>query len=180
MSKFCLGVLVGSLRQQSINLKLAKILTELSHDRFDSHFIQIGDLPLFNQDLEANRPESVLRLKQEIEVSDAVLFVTPEYNRSIPSPLVNALDWASRPYGANSFAQKPGAIIGTSQGTLGTVCAQQSLRLTLSYLDMALMNQPEAYIQFKEPFDETATAFLKKYMDSFALWIEKTKNKSST
>ena|SRR3989338_2910952 len=170
MSKINLSVIVGSLRKESINLKLAKILSDLSKDQFDSHFMQIGDLPLFNQDLESNRPESVLKLKRDIEASGAVLFVTPEYNRSTPGPLKNAIDWASRPYGANSFAKKPAAIIGASGGAVGTACSQQALRLTLSYLDLVLMAQPEAYVQFKEPFDDKSTAFLKSYMDAFAKW----------
>lgn len=170
MGKINLGILVGSLRKDSINLKLAKILSQLSADQFDTHFLQIDDLPLFNQDLESNRPESVLRLKREIEASDTILFVTPEYNRSIPGPLKNAIDWASRPYGANSFAQKPAAIIGASRGALGTVCAQQALRLILGYLDVKLMGQPEAYIQFKESFDEKLSLFLKSYMDSLVRW----------
>jgi len=110
----------------------------------------ISDLPLFNQDLEEKFPASALRLKKDIETADAVLFVTPEYNRSIPSPLKNAIDWASRPYGENSFSKKPAAICGASVGAIGTACAQQALKSILVYLDVVLMGQPEVYFHFKE------------------------------
>lgn len=167
MSKVQLGILVGSLRKDSINLNLAHVLASLGKDSFDSKFIRIDDLPLFNQDLESNRPESVLSLKREIESSQALLFVTPEYNRSMPGVLKNALDWASRPYGSNSLDQKPGALIGTSPGPLGTACAQQATRLVLGYLNIRLMGQPEAYVQFKDPLDNQTTGFLKSFMDAF-------------
>src|SRR4051812_21366813 len=112
MSKFNVAIIVGSLRKESINLKLAKALAKLGKDKFDVQFVQIGDLPLYNQDLEANFPEQATRLKNEIKNADAVLIVTPEFNRAMPGPLKNAIDWASRPYGANSFAGKPAAICG--------------------------------------------------------------------
>ena len=104
MAKFKVAVIVGSLRKDSMNLKLAKAVSKLGAGKFDTQFVQIGDLPLFSQDLEANVPAPVTRVKKEIEAADAVLFVTPEYNRGMPGPLKNAIDWASRPYGKNSFA----------------------------------------------------------------------------
>jgi chromate reductase len=178
MAKFKTAIIVGSLRKDSTNLKLAKALARLGADRFDAQFIQIGDLPLFNQDLEENFPAAATRMKNEIKNADAVLLVTPEYNRSMPAPLKNAIDWASRPYGQNSFAGKPAAIIGTSPGAIGTACAQHNLRPTLAYLDVILMSQPEAYIQFREGLIDNngiisspdTQKFLQKYVDAFAAW----------
>lgn len=178
---FTTAIIVGSLRKDSTNLKLAKALAKLGKDKFTAKFVEIGDLPLFNQDLEANVPAPVTRMKKEIEGADAVLFVTPEYNRSMPAPLKNAIDWASRPYGKNSFAGKPAAIIGTSPGAIGTACAQHNLRPTLAYLDVILMSQPEAYVQFKEGLidaegtitNEGTQKFLQTYVDKFTAWVER-------
>ncbi len=180
MPTFTVAVLVGSLRKDSTNLKLAKALAKLGKDRFEPKYIQIGDLPLFNQDLEADFPATAKRMKSEIEGADAVLIVTPEYNRGMPGPLKNAIDWASRPYGKNSFAGKPGAIIGTSPGAIGTAVSQHNLRPTLAYLDIALMGQPEAYVQFKEGLiDAEGTIsnpdtqkFLQGFVDKFCAWCE--------
>jgi chromate reductase len=181
MSKFTTAIIVGSLRKDSTNLKLAKALAKLGQDKFSAKILEIGDLPLFNQDLEANVPAPVTRLKKEIEGADAVLIVTPEYNRSMPAPLKNAIDWASRPYGKNSFAGKPAAIIGTSPGAIGTACAQHNLRPTLAYLDVILMSQPEAYVQFKDGLidaegnisNEGTQKFLQAYVDKFTTWVER-------
>lgn len=179
MSKFKVAVIVGSLRKDSMNLKLAKALAKLGEASLDAHFVQIGDLPLFSQDLENPMPAQVARLKKEIEGADAVLFVTPEYNRGMPGPLKNAIDWASRPYGKNSFAGKSAAMCGASPGAIGTACSQHNLHPTLSYLDVVLMGQPEVYFQFKEgaidadgniASDDTKK-FLQKFVDSFAAWI---------
>lgn len=146
-----IAIIVGSIRKDSSNLKLAKALEKLGGGRFSAVHVRIDDLPLFNQDLEGNVPAAVTRLKNEIEGADGVLFVTPEYNRSIPGVLKNAIDWASRPYGKNSFAGKPGAICGTSPGAIGTAVAQAHLRsVTAGFLDMAMMAQPELYLTFKE------------------------------
>ncbi len=176
MKKFKLAVIVGSLRKESFNLKLAQAIAKLGSEKFETEFLKISDLPLFNQDLEVSFPKEVTRLKNEILASDAVLFVTPEYNRSIPAPLKNALDWASRPYGTNAFAGKPAAVCGTSMGGIATACAQASLKPILVYLDMILLGQPEVYFQFKEGLinenymitDENSKKFLQKFVDRFA------------
>ncbi len=177
---FKAAVIVGSLRKESTNRKLAKALIQLGKGKFEATILQIDDLPLFNEDLEANFPSSATRLKNEIAAADAVLFVTPEYNRSMPAPLKNAIDWASRPYGKNSFAAKPGAMIGTSPGAIGTAVAQHNLKGTLSYLDVTLMGQPEGYIQFKPDLidadgnisNEDTKKFLQKFVDAYAAWVE--------
>jgi chromate reductase len=181
---FKVAILVGSLRKESINLKLAKALVKLGQGKFEAKFLQIGDLPLYNQDLEADFPQEALRLKSEIRDADAVLFVTPEFNRGMPGPLKNAIDWASRPYGKNAFAGKPAAICGASPGAIGTACAQHNLRPTLGYLDISLMGQPELYLQFKEGLidaegnigsDETKK-FLQGFADKFIAWMERHAN----
>ncbi len=188
MTKFKVAVIVGSLRKDSINLKLGKALAKLGEDKLEANFVQIGDLPLFNQDLEANVPAPVTRLKNDIESSDAVLFVTPEYNRSMPGPLKNAIDWCSRPYGKNSFAKKPAAICGASIGVIGTACSQTSLKPILSYLDIALMGQPELYLHFTDNLidgegnitNENTKKFLQKFVEAFATWIAEHNNQHST
>ena len=181
MTKFKVAVLVGSLRKESINKKLGKALAKLGEGKFETQFLEIGDLPLFNQDLEADFPKAAQRLKDEIKAADAVLFVTPEYNRGMPGPLKNAIDWASRPYGTNSFAGKPAAICGTSPGAIGTACAQHNLRPTLGYLDVILLGQPEMYIQFKDGMIDAdgnvgnadTQKHLQGFVDKFAAWIER-------
>jgi chromate reductase len=181
MAKFKVAVIVGSLRKDSYNLKLANALSKLAKDKFDATFVQIGDLPLFSQDLEANVPAPVTRMKKEIEGADAVLFVTPEYNRGMPGVLKNAIDWASRPYGKNSFAGKPAAICGASPGAIGTACAQSAFKPTLVYLDVILMAQPEVYFQFKEGIidaegnitSDGSQKFLQGFVDKFYGWTER-------
>ena len=141
--------------------------------------ILIKDLPVYNRDYDVDYPPEGRALKQAIAAVDAVLFVTPEYNRDIPGALKNAIDWASRPYGQNSFARKPSAVIGTSPGAIGTAIAQQNLRSILSFCNSPQMNAPEAYIQFKpglvtdagEVTDETSEQFLRTYMEEFAGFI---------
>lgn len=173
-------VMVGSIRQDSHNLKLAKALMKLGAHDFNFHIATISDLPLFSEDLEKDFPQAALRLKKEIEMADGVLFVTPEYNRSVPGLLKNAIDWASRPYGKNSFAKKPAAICGISVGTIGTACAQASLKHILSYLEIQLMGQPEVYLQFQEGLIDaeghihhTSTEkFLQDFMKKFAQWVQ--------
>lgn len=179
MTKFKTAIIVGSLRKDSINLKLARALAKLGADKFDAQVLNIGDLPLYNQDLETNFPAQATRLKNEILAADAVLFVTPEFNRGMPGVLKNALDWASRPYGKNAFAGKPAAVCGASPGAIGTACAQQQLKPVLNYLDTSLMGQPEMYLQFKEGLIDAdgnvsnpdTQKFLQGFVDKFALWV---------
>lgn len=186
--KFKVAVIVGSLRKDSINLSLGKALGKLGQDKFDAKFLQIGELPLFNQDLETSVPEAVTRFKGEVSAADAVLFVTPEYNRSMPGPLKNAIDWCSRPYGKNSFAGKPAAICGASPGAIGTACSQSSLKPVLVYLDMALMGQPELYLQFTDGLidadgnitNDNTKKFLQRFTDSFATWIAQHSGSAAT
>jgi chromate reductase len=181
MAKTKVAVIVGSLRKDSMNLKLGKAIAKLGVGKFDTQFVQIGDLPLFSQDLENPMPAPVARLKKEIESADAVLFITPEYNRGMPGPLKNAIDWASRPYGKNSFAGKPGALCGASPGAIGTACSQHNLRPTLDYLDVIVMGQPEVYFQFKEGIidadgnvtSDNTKQFLQKFVDTFAAFVER-------
>jgi chromate reductase len=176
MAKFKLAVIVGSARRESLNRQLAQALVRLGADRFDASFVRIDDLPLFNQDLEADLPGSVVRFKSEIEQADALLFVTPEHNRSIPAALKNAIDWGVRPNGRNSWAGKPAAITGTSPGAIGTALAQQHLRQILgSILDVVVMGG-ETYISFKPGLiaangtiaDESTRTFLQNFVDKFA------------
>lgn len=181
MTKPKVAVMVGSLRKESINLKLARAIAKLGQDKFDAQFVDIGDLPLFSQDLEAAVPAAVTRVKNDIASASAVLFVTPEYNRGIPGPLKNAIDWCSRPYGKNSFAGKPAALCGASPGAIGAACAQAHIKPVLSYLDLALMGQPEMYLHFTENLidadgnisNDNTKKYLHGFADKFAAWIEK-------
>ena len=144
MSQYQIAVVVGSLRKDSFNRKLASALVKLAPAEFSFKQLEIGDLPLYNQDNDANQPAPVLRLKAEIGASAGVIFVTPEYNRSIPGVLKNALDNASRPYGSSAWAGKPSGVLGASPGAVGTAVAQQHLRTILAYLDVPTLGQPEA------------------------------------
>jgi len=178
MEKFTIGVVVGSLRKDSFNKQLAHALIKLAAKNFNFKFLEIGDLPLYNQDDDTNQAEQVKRLKQEIKAAHGLLFVSPEYNRSIPGVLKNALDHASRPYGQNAWAKKPAAVIGISPGAIGTACAQQHLRTVLAYLDVPTLGQPEAFIHMKEGFfdengdiGEKSRTFLQDYMNKFQDWI---------
>ncbi len=172
MTQFKVGYFVGSLATGSINRLLAKALVRLSPKALVMTEILFKDLPLYSYDHDANYPAVANALKEAIAGSDAILFVTPEYNRSIPGGLKNAIDWASRPWGKNSFARKPSAVIGTSPGAIGTAVAQQQLRSVLSFCDSPQMNSPEAYIQFKKGLitedgtvtDESTAEFLTNYM----------------
>jgi chromate reductase len=180
MPGFKIAVVVGSLRKESFNLKLAKAMVKLAGEKFHADFLRIDDLPLYNQDLESNFPEPASRFKTGLENAEGILIVTPEYNRSIPAPLKNAIDWASRPYGKNSFARKPVGVIGASPGAIGTACSQQTLRPILVYLDTYLMGQPEGYIQFKDGLidgngnisNEGTQKFLNNYIDRFVAWVD--------
>jgi chromate reductase len=148
MKPFKVGYFVGSLSSKSINRLLAKALMRLAPSELHFAEIPFRDLPLYSPDYEPNFPPVATALKEAIAASDAILFVTPEYNRSIPGGLKNAIDWASRPYGKNSFARKPSAVIGASPGMIGTAIAQQHLRSLLGYCNSPQMNAPEAYIHF--------------------------------
>lgn len=178
MSQYQIALIVGSLRKDSYNRKLANALVKLAPPEFSFKHMQIGDLPLYNQDDDANPAEPVKRLKAEIVASQGLLFITPEYNRSIPGVLKNAIDHASRPYGQSAWAGKPAGVIGISPGAAGTAMAQQHLRNMLAYLDVPTMGQPEAFIQVKdELFDADGSIgpgsrnFLQKWMDRYVDWI---------
>src|SRR6187401_3161386 len=145
-----IGVVVGSLRKESINRKLAHALMKLAPPDFTFKDLRIGDLPLYNQDDDKSQSPEVQRLKSELRAVDAVIFLTAEYNRSVPGVLKNAIDHASRPYGHNAWAGKPAGIIGASIGAIGTAVAQSHLRTILAYLDMPTLGQTEAYIQVKD------------------------------
>jgi chromate reductase, NAD(P)H dehydrogenase (quinone) len=176
MAKYKLGIVVGSNRRESINRKLAQALANLGGDAFEAKFIQIDDLPMYNQDNEQPAPAPVARFKADLSGSDALLFVTPEHSRSMPAVLKNAIDWGSRPYGKNSWAGKPAAVIGTSGGAIGTAVAQQHLRQVLgSGMGMHVLGG-EAYITFKPGLigaqgnvtDDSVRKFLKAFIDQFA------------
>lgn len=180
MSKYLISVLVGSLRQESLNRKLAHALATLAPSDFTFEQLRMDDLPLYNQDDDAHQAESVLRLKAEISKAQGLLFITPEYNRSIPGVLKNAMDHASRPYGQSAWAGKPAGVLGVSPGAVGTALAQQHLRNVLAYLDVQTMGQPEAFIQAKDDlFDhrgeigDGSKKFLQGWMDSYVAWIRK-------
>jgi chromate reductase len=173
------GYIIGSLATASINRRLAKALVRLAPPELEMVEIPFKDLPLYSYDYDANFPPVAQAFKDAIADVDAVVFVTPEYNRSIPGGLKNAIDWASRPYGKNSFARKPSAVIGTSPGAIGTAVAQQHLRSLLSFCNSPQMNSPEAYIQFKPDLisedgqvsNEATADFLRKYMAEFHAFI---------
>jgi chromate reductase len=175
MSTYTVGYFVGSLARESINRKLALALTRLAPKDLQLTEIPFRDLPLYSYDYDANYPAVARALKDAIAAVDAVLFVTPEYNRSIPGSLKNAIDWASRPYGKNSFTRKPSGVIGTSPGKIGTAVGQQHLRSILAFCNSPLMNSIEAYIQFTpglisddgEVTDDSVAEFLRNYMAEF-------------
>src|SRR5690606_26600292 len=179
MSDFSTGYFVGSLSKDSINRKLASALVKLAPDGLEMHEIGYADLPLYNRDYDVDYPPEARAFKEAISRSDAILFVTPEYNRSIPGALKNAIDWASRPYGKNAFTQKPSAVIGTSPGKIGTAVGQQHLRSILSFCNSPQMNAPEAYIQFSDgliTYDGEVTnteteTFLRDYMADLLRFI---------
>jgi chromate reductase len=180
MSQYKIAVVVGSLRRGSFNRQLAKAVAKLGPVDFSFQELQIGDLPLYNQDDEATPADPVKRLKSEIAAAHAVLFVTPEYNRSIPGVLKNAIDQASRPYGQSAWAGKPAGILSASVGASGAAMAQQHLRNILAYLDMPVLAQPEVFIHVKNGlFDESGNivnpdtqTFLQGWMDRYADWVK--------
>jgi chromate reductase len=178
MSTHTVAVLIGSLRSGSHNRALAEALARLAPSDFAFQPIEIGDLPLYNQDDDPTPSPQVRRLREQISAAQAVLFVTPEYNRSIPGVLKNAIDHGSRPYGQSVWAGKPAGVVGVTIGTLGTALAQQHLRSILAFLDMPTLGQPEVYLAFRDGlFDdqgnigEASREFLQGWMDRFTAWV---------
>ena len=179
MSDYVVGYFVGSLAAQSINRKLANALVQLAPPHMTMCEIPIRDLPLYSYDFDADYPAPARALKDAIAEVDAVLFVTPEYNRSIPGGLKNAIDWASRPWGKNSFNRKPSATIGTSPGKIGTAVGQQHLRSILSFCNSPQMNAIEAYIEFTPGLidddgkvtNQSTEEFLRNYLLEFSGFI---------
>ena len=181
MDQHTVGYFVGSLAKASINRKLALALVRIAPPELLMREIEFGDLPLYSYDYDADFPPAARAFKDSLAAVDAVLFVTPEYNRSIPGALKNAIDWGSRPYGRNSFTRKPSAVIGTSPGAIGTAIAQQQLRSVLSFCNSPQMNSIEAYIQFTpglitdhgEVTDDAVQDFLRNYMAEFHGFIRR-------
>jgi chromate reductase, NAD(P)H dehydrogenase (quinone) len=181
MAAIKVAVWVGSLRKDSINRRLARAVERLAPADFSFDHVPIGNLPLYDQDFDHDYPPVCQALKQQIKAADALLFVTPEYNRSMPGVLKNALDIASRPYGSNVLAGKPGGMIGASIGATGTAMAQQHLRNVLAYLDVPLLAQPEVYLKFTEGLIdadghigvEGTQKFLQGFVDRYVAWVRK-------
>lgn len=177
------AVVVGSLRKGSFNRQFAQALASLAQPKLELRVVEIGDLPLYSQDLETELPSPVRRFKREIEAADAVLFVSPEYNRSFSAALKNAIEWGSRPWGKNSWAGKPGAVIGATPGAVGTAAGQSQLRSVVSVLDIALMAQPEIYLSLRDGqivdgqiADESLRTLLAGWINRFADWIGRLKS----
>lgn len=176
-----IAVFVGSLRAESINRRFAKALERLAGDRLRFHYVEIGDLPMYNDDLWQDPPAAVTRLKADIEKADAILFVTPEYNRSVPPVLVNAIAWGSRPKGKNSWGRKPAAITGVSNGNIGTAAAQSQLRSVAVILGLHLLVGPEVYFTMKpETLDDNGDfadpktrTFIEGFLSKFEAWVER-------
>ena len=176
MAKNKLGVIIGSNRRESINRKLAQALAKLGSDNFDATFLQIDDLPMFNQYQEKPLPAAAVRFKGEVAACDAILFVTPEHSRSIPAVLKNAIDWGGRPYGTTVWPGKPAAVIGASPGAISSAIAQSHLRAVLGSFSAMHVLGGEGYIQFKPELidaqgnvtDESVRKFLKAFIDQFA------------
>lgn len=175
-----IAVFVGSLQEKSLNMRLAKNLEQLAPKSVQFEYVDIGSVPLYSEDLEADFPASARKIKEQVEQADGVLFVTPEYNRGMPGVLKNAIDWTSRPWLHNSFDGKPAGIVGASPTPNGTTQAQQQLRNVLVYLNMKLLGQPEVYFAFAaNKFDDNGAILeefkpqLQEYIDTFSEWVEK-------
>ena len=176
-----IAVLVGSLRQDSYNLKVARRLVALAPPHLAFDFVEIGDLPLYNEDLEKDPPAEWRRFRDAVRPAEALLFVTPEYNRSMPGALKNALDVGSRPYGRSVFERKPGAVATASQGAIGGFGSNHHLRQSCVFLDVPMMQQPEAYLShIQKAFaadgslvDEGLGKLLQRFIDAYADWVEK-------
>jgi chromate reductase len=181
MASYRIAVVVGSLRRDSLNRTLAGALAKLAPPSFALQQLRIDDLPLYNQDDDRAQAPPVQRLKAEIRAAQGLIFVTPEYNRSIPGVLKNAIDNASRPYGDSAFTGKPAGVIGASVGAVGTAVAQQHLRTILAYLDAPTLGQPEAFLHAKEGFFDVSgdfaspgtRKFVQGWMDRYVAWVEK-------
>ena len=180
MNQFRIAVVVGSLRKESHNKALAAALAKLAPSDFTFDTLRIDDLPLYNQDDDGSQSPQVMRLKGAISAAAGVIFVTPEYNRSIPGVLKNAIDHASRPYGQSAWAGKPAGVLGISIGQIGTACAQQHLRTILGYLDMPTLGQPEVFLTAKEGFFDASGAianegtrkFLQGWVDTYVAFVK--------
>jgi chromate reductase, NAD(P)H dehydrogenase (quinone) len=181
MGQYQIAVIIGSLRKESFNRQLANAVIKLAPPEFSFTQPRIDDLPLYNQDDDANPPEPAKRLKSEIRAAHGLLFFTPEYNRSVSGVLKNAIDHASRPYGDSAWTGKPAGVMGASIGSTGTSMAQQHLRNMLAYLDVPTLGQPEVFIHVKDGlFDsggniaiDRTKAFLQKWMDRYVDWVKK-------
>ncbi|MEI4484980.1 NAD(P)H-dependent oxidoreductase [Frigidibacter sp. MR17.14] len=181
MSTPTVAVLVGSLRKASVNRRLAENLARIAGDRLTFRFVEIGDLPLYNDELWADPPAAVLRFKDEIAKADAVLAVTPEYNRSFSAPIKNAIDWGSKPMGKNVFTGKPAAAMGATPGALGALAGVLALDSLLGVVGCAVMSQPAVYFVHKPEhhdeagwlIEEGTVKFLSGWVDAFAGWIAK-------
>ncbi|EPL14518.1 NADPH-dependent FMN reductase [Pseudomonas sp. CF161] len=179
---YTIAVLVGSLRKASINRKVALALAELAPANLKLNIVEIGDLPLYNEDIDVAPPAAYSTFRQQVSASDAVLFVTPEYNRSVPAPLKNAIDVGSRPYGQSAWSGKPGAVISVSPGAIGGFGANHHLRQSLVFLNVPCMQQPEAYLGGAgSAFDdngklsEATRPFLQSFINAYAQWVEQHK-----
>lgn len=176
-----IAVLIGSTKPNSINVKFARALEKLAVGRLAFDYLDIGSLPFYDDTLWDNPPESVVRMKEQIASADGVLFVTPEFNRSIPGVLKNAIDWPSRPYGQSVWAGKPGAIVGATPGAIGTAVAQSHLRSITAVLDIPLMGQPEIYFTVKPGLidedylitDDKTRAFLAGWVAKYTTWVSR-------
>lgn len=178
---YVIGVFVGSLSENSINRKLALAIKGMAPANLELREIPIKDLPLYNHDFDEDYPAVGREFKKAVEEVDALMFVTPEYNRSIPGSLKNAIDWGSRPWGTNSFAGKPSAVIGTSPGKIGTAVGQQHLRSILSFVNSPELAQPEAYIQYNDQLfaedgsiaEESTRDFVGRWLSAFEIFVGK-------
>lgn len=180
MQNIQIAVIVGSLRRDSFNRQLANAIAKLAPPEFSFKQIEISDLPLYDQDDDGNPSAAVKRLKADITAAQGLLLVTPEYNRSIPGVMKNAIDHASRPYGQSAWAGKPAGVIGASVGVLGTSMAQQHLRNILAYLDVPVMGQPEAFIHAKDGLFEPngdigagSKEFLQTWVNTYLAWVKR-------
>ena len=173
------AVIVGSLRKASINRKLAQALAELAPPSLQLEIVEIGELPLYNEDIDVSpAPAAYTAFREQVKAAQALLFVTPEYNRSIPAPMKNAIDVGSRPYGQSVFSGKPGAVLSASPGAIGGFGANHHLRQCMVFLDVHMLQQPEAYLGGAGKFfddsgklDDGIKGFLQKFIDAYAAWV---------
>jgi len=176
-----IAVVVGSIRRESFNKQLAHAVVALAPPDFSFEFLDIANLPLYSQDYDSDFPEAARTFKEKILAANGLLFVTPEYNRSIPGVLKNALDWGSRPWGQSAWANKPGAVLGTSPGATGTALAQAHLRNVLAYLDVPLMGHPEMFVKHDANridasgtiVSEDTRKFLQNFIDKYVAWVHR-------